>query len=182
MLELIIPDSPELFDERTNRFLPPRKGGTIRLEHSLVSISKWESKYHKPYLSAAPKTLEEIKYYVKCMTITQNVPDGLYENLTDQNMCQIYEYIDDSMTASTVKEHSKSHSNPEQVTSELIYYWMIAFNIPPQYEKWHLNRLMMLIKICGAKNEKPTKKSRNQTMSEYRALNAARRKASHSKG
>ena len=158
------------------------KDETIVLEHSLVSISKWESKWHKPFLSDKPKTAEESLDYIKCMTITQNVDPSLYKFLSKENYEQINKYIEDPMTASWVNDVNGKKSSREVITSELIYYWMIALNIPVEFQKWHLNRLLMLIKICNAKNQPPKKMSKGELMRRNRSLNAARRKASGSRG
>lgn len=167
---------------------------TLRLEHSLVSLSKWESKHKKPYLKEnEEKTQEEILDYIKCMTITQNVPDEVYALLTKQDMEKINSYIVDPMTATWFNENSannssvpQAHRRKEQITSELIYYWMISYRIPMQCEKWHLNRLLTLIRIFSIKdaeaNGKSNKMSKRDIVSQNRALNAARRQALGSKG
>lgn len=167
---------------------------TLRLEHSLVSLSKWESKHKKPYLKEnEEKTQEEILDYIKCMTITQNVPDEVYALLTKQDMEKINSYIVDPMTATWFNENSANNSSvpqarrrKEQITSELIYYWMISYRIPMQCEKWHLNRLLTLIRIFSIKdaeaNGKSNKMSKRDIVSQNRALNAARRKALGTKG
>lgn len=145
----------ELFDESTSRiFTVPAQ--TLVLEHSLVSISKWESKWHKMYLETPKKTTEELIDYIRCMTINKNVPDYVYYALSQENVTEIIKYMEDPMTASTVNFYGKT-GNHEAVSSELIYYWMITFGIPVEFEKWHINRLMMLIKICSKKNSKPSK-------------------------
>lgn len=181
MLKITI-KAGELFDGAKNVFVVNGKDETIVLEHSLVSISKWESKWHKPFLSDKPKTAEESLDYIKCMTITQNVDPTLYKFLSKENYEQINKYIEDSMTASWVNDINGKKGSREVITSELIYYWMIALNIPVEFQKWHLNRLLMLIKICNAKNQPPKKMSKGELMRRNRSLNAARRKASGSKG
>ena len=178
MLQITIPDR-EYWDAKNERFVN-KKGQTISLEHSLVSISKWEAKYHKPFLSSE-KNNEEILYYIKCMTITQNVNDSVYDMMTRENLREINDYIADSMTATTITDHSGRKSR-EIITSELIYYWMVALNIPFKCEKWHLNRLMMLIRVCNIKNQPDKKMSKAQTMKSNAALNAARRQKMHSRG
>ena len=179
MLQITIPDR-EYWDAKNERFVN-KKGQTISLEHSLVSLSKWEAKYHKPFFSDKEKTGEEILYYIQCMTITQNVDPSVYELLTRDNFKAIHEYISNPMTATTINEHG-GRKNREVVTSELIYYWMITLNIPFKCEKWHLNRLMMLIRVCNVKNQPNKKMSKAQTMKSNAALNAARRQQLHSKG
>lgn len=180
MLRITVPDT-EFWDESRQEFLEV-KGQTLQLEHSLVSISKWESKWCKPFLSKENKTLEEILDYVKCMTITQNVDPNVYLALTNENIKEINEYIDAPMTATTFYEEKKTAKSREILTSELIYYWMISLQIPVEFQKWHLNRLLTLIKVCNIKNAPPKKMSQREIMSRNTALNAARRKAMNSKG
>lgn len=179
-LEIVIPISPEGWDERKQEFVES-KTKTIRLIHSLVSISKWESKWHKPFLSSDLQPIE-ILDYIKCMTITPNVDDSVYEYLTQENIDQIRDYINDPMTATTFSGNGGGKRNREIVTSELIYYWMIALNIPQEYEKWHLNRLLTLVRVCNVKNTPPKKRSKKDTMSYYAELNRARRQQLNSKG
>lgn len=145
----------ELFNQATGTFFYT-KPQTLVLEHSLVSISKWESKWHKMYLETPKKSNEELIDYVRCMTINKNVPDYVYYALTQDDVTEIVKYMEDPMTASSVTFYGKSGAH-EPVSSELIYYWMIAFGIPVEFEKWHINRLLMLIKICSKKNSKLTK-------------------------
>jgi len=181
MLELTIP-ATELWDEVNQEFITTKEQ-TLRLEHSLVSLSKWESKWCKPFLSKADKTNEEIVDYVKCMTLTQNVPDVVYLCLTNNDILKINKYIDAPMTATWFNEDNKSKKmGREQVTSELIYYWMIALNIPFECQKWHLNRLLTLVKVCNIKNQSPKKMGKRDIMSRNAALNAARRKQFNTKG
>lgn len=180
MLQLIIPEK-ELWDEQKQEFIKV-KGQTLQLEHSLVSLSKWESKWHKAFLTKKEKTYEETLDYIKCMTLTQNVDPLIYNSLTQENIDQINKYIADPMTASYVREDESDKGSNEIVTSELIYYWMIALTIPVKFEKWHLNRLLMLIKICNVKNQPPNKRSKREIMSRNKAINEARRKALNSKG
>ena len=172
MLRLTIPEQ-EAFNDDTQEF-SFTKEVTLQLEHSLVSISKWEAKWHIPFLRREPMTREQTIDYIRCMTITQNVPKEAYEFLTNENIKTVMAYIDDSMTATTVRHRKKSTSR-DVITSELIYYWMVTLNIPSQYEKWHLNRLLTLIDVCNAKNGKPEKMSRRETADEYRSINARRR-------
>lgn len=180
MLKITIP-AVELWDEEKEEFINIQ-ARTLQLEHSLVAISKWESKWCKPFLSKEEKTYEETIDYIRCMTITQNVPPETYYGLTDENVKQVQEYIAAPMTATWISEEPKGKTSSEQTTSELIYYWMIALNIPDRYEKWHLNRLLMLIRICNIKNQPPKKRGRQQTARDYAALNKARRARLNSKG
>lgn len=181
MLQITVPISPEGWDAEKEEFIAPQTK-VLQLEHSLVSLSKWESKWHKPFLAKNNKTLEETIDYIKCMTITQNVNPNVYEHLTKQNMDMIGKYIDDSMTATFFTEEKMRRTNSEIITSELIYYWMIALNIPFECQKWHLNRLLTLIKVCNIKNQPPRKMSTRDRLSRNAALNEARRKKFNSKG
>lgn len=180
MLQIVIPAN-ELWDESKQEFVN-LKEQTLQLEHSLVSLSKWESKWNKAFLSKKPKTDEEVLDYVRCMTLTQNVNPDVYSRLTEENFTQINEYIDSPMTATCFSEDRNGKTNRDVVTSELIYYWMIALNIPFECQKWHLNRLLTLIRVCNIKNQPPKKMSRKDSMSRYAALNAARKSKLNTKG
>ena len=186
MLQITIPASKgvEFWDEVNECFVktPDRKEQTLLLEHSLVSISKWESKWCKPFISKAEKSDEETLDYIKCMTINQNVKPEVYERLTRENMERIHDYINAPMTATTISEVNSSKHNSEIVTAELIYYWMISLQIPVEFEKWHLNRLITLIKVFNVKNSPPKKRSKREIMSRNAALNAARKKQLNTKG
>ena len=121
--------------------------------------------------------------YIKCMTITPNISDEIFNRLTNENIDKILKYINDPMTATTITERDGGrHRSSEIVTSELIYYWMVAMQIPFECQKWHINRLMMLIRICGIKNQPDKKMSKRSTMQQNAALNAARRQKLHSRG
>lgn len=181
MLQIAIPISPEGWDEERQEFVEPQVK-ILQLEHSLVSISKWESKWHKAFLSKNNKTEEELYDYIKCMTLTQNIDPSIYEHLTINNIEQIKRYIDDPMTATVITKQSNSKNSREVVTSELIYYWMIALNIPSEYQKWHLNRLLKLIEVCNVKNTPPKKMSKSAIMRNNAALNASRRKQLGTRG
>lgn len=174
MLVITIP-ATEMFDERTQEFFT-LKEQTLQLEHSLVSLSKWESKWCKPFLTKNEKTLEETLDYIKCMTITQNVDPATYQRLTNANIKQINDYIDAPMTATTFNGDNTKGRGKETITSELIYYWMISLNIPMECQKWHLNRLLTLVRVCNVKNTPPKKMSRREVTNRYAALNAARKK------
>ena len=179
MLHLTI-DSREEWNETSQEFVYA-KGQTLQLEHSLVSISKWEAKWCKPFLSKDQKTYEETVDYIRCMTLTQNVDPKTYSLLTKDHIQKINDYIESPMTATYVREipGPKSH---ETITSELIYYWMISYNIPFECQKWHLNRLLTLIRVCSIKNAPTKKQSPRDIMSRNAALNAARRQQMNSKG
>jgi hypothetical protein len=181
MLEITIP-AVEAYDEVNNEFITVINEQTLRLEHSLVSLAKWESKWRKPFLSQKQRTLEETIDYVKCMTITQNVDPMVYQCLNNSHIKQINDYIENPMTATTFVKEQGGKSNGERVTAELIYYWMISLNIPVEFQKWHLNRLLTLIKVCSIKNQPPKKMSRNEILSRNAALNAQRRQQLNTKG
>jgi len=180
MLQIDVP-AGEFFNEITNQF-EYSKATTLTLEHSLVSLSKWESNHCKPFLTGDEKTNEEILDYIKCMTLTQNVDPNVYKSLSNENIDKINKYINDPHTATTVRENPNAPKSREIITSELIYYWMIALQIPFECQKWHLNRLLMLIKVCNIKNAPPQKMTQRQLISRNAALNAARRKQLNSKG
>lgn len=180
MLQITVPGI-DGWDEIKEEFVT-LKDTTLVLEHSLISISKWESKWHKPFLTKDEKTPEQVNDYVRCMTINPNVPDEVYNRLTRQNIADVLAYINDPMTATTITERGGKKFSREIVTSELIYYWMVALEIPFECQKWHINRLMMLIQICSIKNQPDKKMSRKSTMQQNAALNAARRQKAHSRG
>lgn len=172
MLQITIP-AVEVFNSKTDEFVTIKEQ-KITLEHSLVSISKWESKWKKPFISKKEKTVEEIIDYVRCMCLTQNVDSRVFNNLSEENVKEIKAYIEDPMTATTLPKDSKQ--GKEVITSELIYYCMIACNIPIEFQKWHLNRLMTLIRVCEIKNSPQKKMSRKEILARNKALNDARRK------
>lgn len=180
MLRITIP-AVEQWDEAKQEFIYTKEQ-TLSLEHSLVSLSKWESKWCKPFLTKQEKTFEETLDYIKFMTLTQNVDSEVYNYLTNGNISEINEYIEAPMTATYFSDEKTSKTSREQVTAELIYYWMIALNIPFECQKWHLNRLITLIKVCNIKNQPPKKRSKKDIMSRNAALNAARRKRLNTKG
>lgn len=180
MLQITIP-ATERWDEVRQEFVSTKEQ-KLQLEHSLISLSKWESKWCKPFLSKTDKTLEETIDYVRCMTLTTNVNPDIYYCLTNDNIRAINEYIDAPMTATFFAEERSGGANRETITSELIYYWMISHNIPFECQKWHLNRLLTLIRVCNVKNAPPKKRSAREIMSRNAALNAERRKRLNSKG
>lgn len=180
MLHITIP-AVEQWDEVKQEFVYT-KDQTLSLEHSLVSLSKWESKWCKAFLTKQEKTFEETLDYIKFMTITQNVDPKVYNYLTNENIDEVNRYIEAPMTATYFSEDKTSKISREQVTAELIYYWMISLNIPFECQKWHLNRLLTLIKVCNIKNTPPKKRSRKDIMSSNAALNAARKKQLNTRG
>lgn len=181
MLKLKIPLSDEHWDDDKEEFIDGEYC-EISLEHSLVSISKWESKWCKPFISKKGMTDEETIDYIRCMTLTQNVPPEVYYSITDENIEQVKEYIEAPMTATWFSKEIKGRSSGETVTSELIYYWMIALNIPMECQKWHLNRLLTLIKVCNLKNQPAKKMNKKSVLSRYAEINKARRQQFNSKG
>jgi hypothetical protein len=173
VLTIVVPGD-EYFDEEKQQFVT--KGDVIlELEHSLVSLSKWESKFEKPFLVPGVKSNEEDIEYIKAMTLTPNIPPGVFSRLSKENIQQINDYIGSKMTATWFNETSKGPKSGEVVTSELIYYWMVAFKIPFQAETWNLNRLLTLIRICNVKSQKPKKMSKSEILARNRELNAKRR-------
>lgn len=181
MLQIAVPLGPEYWDEEKEEFIEP-KTATLQLEHSLISLSKWEAKWCKAFLSKKELSAEEILDYIKCMTITPNVKPEVYDFLTTDNIDAIVKYINAPMTATTVRDNNRSKINNEIVTSELIYHWMIELQIPFECQKWHLNRLTTLIKVRIAKTTKAKPMSRAEIMRNNAALNAARRARLNSKG
>lgn len=181
MLTLVIP-SIEQYDEEKNEFFKT-KAQTLQLEHSLVSLSKWESKWCRPFLGKDEKTIDETVDYIRCMTISQNVTPDTYNYLTNSHLQQVRTYIEAPMTATTFsKQDGSGPINREIVTAEIVYYWMVAFNIPFECQKWHLNRLFTLINVCNLKANPPKKMSGKETMSRNRAINEARKQQMKSKG
>ena len=180
MLTITIPET-DMFDEIKGEFITTREQ-TLQLEHSLISISKWESKWCKPFLGKQEKSAEEIIDYVKCMTLNKSVSDDVYNCLSRENIAAINDYIGAPMTATTFYNNERGKKNNEQITSELIYYWMIALQIPFECQKWHINRLLTLIRVCNIKNTPPKKMSRREIISRNAALNAARRQQMNTKG
>ena len=182
MFQVEIPKQ-EYFDENTSRFVY-FEATSFQIEHSLISLSKWESKWNKPFLDGKTKTPEELIDYIRCMTLTKNVDPLVYLNIPDDILKAINSYIEAPMTAtwfSDDKVKNKRRSR-EIITAEIVYYWMIALNIPFECQKWHLNRLLTLIRVCSIKNA-PEKKMRKKDILRNNAkLNAARRRSMNSKG
>ena len=180
MLKKETPET-ELWDEYNQRFILVKKQ-TLFLEHSLISLSRWESNWEKPFLKRNDKkTLVETIDYVRCMTINNNVDPNVYRVLTADNINAINAYVNAKKTATIVYE-DKHRSTGETVTSELIYYWMVSLGIPFECQKWHLNRLLTLIRVCNVKNSPGKKMGRNALLNRYASLNKKRREAMHSNG
>lgn len=183
MLELEIIGG-EFYNELTEEFINV-KPTVIRLEHSLVSISKWESRWKTPFLKQREGgfSRDEIEDYIRCMTITQNVPEEVYKAIGPNELEKVNAYINDEKTATTFNNLNNSTPNRQVVTSELIYYWMTVHQIPWEAQKWHLSRLLTLIEICNIKNGGKSKKmSTRAIMNQNRALNAQRRAAMGTRG
>lgn len=181
MLKITVPENL-LYNDKTNKFTHT-KTTELQLEHSLVSISKWESKWKKPFLTDKyDKTEAELRDYIKCMTLTQNVDPNVYLVLSSDNIAQIKAYLNDTMTATTFYKQDKKDENSgggrkhaETITSELIYYWMTAYQIPVEFQKWHINRLLTLVKICSIKNSDQNKMSKKESGAAQSRINKARR-------
>lgn len=180
MLRITIPGT-ETWDARKQEFVYT-KDTILQLEHSLVSLSKWESKWCKAYLTNKEKTFEETIDYIKCMTLTHNVNPDVYNCLTQENIQAIIDYINAPMTATVFYDNETNGMNRETITSELVYYWMIALQIPFECQKWHLNRLLTLIRVCNIKNSPPKKMSQADIMRRNASLNAARKKQLNTRG
>lgn len=185
MLEILIP-SQEFFNEETSEFVRPKclgkDGKKLRLEHSLVSISKWESNWKKRFLTKEDKTSEEVRDYVRCMTLTQNVDPEVYLYLTAENIKEINDYIQDPMSGTTFPKEKPKTGYREETSSELIYYWMVALEIPVEFQRWHFNRLLNLIRICNIKNAPQKKSSMNDIISQQKKIEAANRAKLHLHG
>lgn len=187
MLQIAIPASPatEAWDSEKEEFLyveSPQKY-VVDLEHSLVSLSKWESKWRKPFISNKEKTDEEAIDYIRCMTLTSNVPSDAYNNITPSQMQDISAYINEPMTATWFsKNDKKGPNNNKVVTAEIIYHWMIELQIPADYDKWHLNRLITLIEVRNRELSPNQKMSTKDIMRQNAALNAARKKQFNTRG
>lgn len=182
MLRIAIP-SAEFYDEIHNKFINT-KGQVITIEHSLVSISKWESKYHKPFITMTkiPKTYGETIDYIRCMTLTQNVDPNVYYGIGAGILQQVNEYMDDSMTASWFSPDNTVRTSSEEITSELIYFWMIRYRIPFECQKWHINRLLTLIHMCHIKSTPPKKLSPTELARRNSIINEERKKRLNTTG
>lgn len=182
MLPIIVTLVPELWNEDTQEFVPA-KTQTLQLEHSLVSIRKWESKWCRSFLSSKQEmSNEETIDYIRCMTLTQNVKPEVYDHISDDNISEVERYIRSGMTATTFNDRDGKKGQSEIITAEIIYYWMISLNIPFECQKWHLNQLLTLIRVCSIKNAPSKKMGKGDVMRQNAALNAARRKQLNTKG
>lgn len=188
MLEIVIPEQHyEFYDEEKEEFLPPIdiKETKIQIEHSLISLKKWEQTWHKPFLGKAEKTYDELSDYIRCMTLNHGIDPEVYYWIPNDVINKVVEYIKDPMTATTIRESnivSVQKNTREGITAEIIYYWMIALNIPVEFQKWHLNQLLTLIKVVNIKNQKQKPKNPKDAAKERMALNKERRAKYNSKG
>ena len=182
MLKVKIPDQT-IWNEKTERFINIKET-ELQLEHSLISLAKWESKWHKPFLGKEDKTEEEILDYIRCMTLTQHVDPNIYLYIPSSILKEIFDYIEDPMTATwfSNSEEKRGVGKKEVITAEIVYYWMVTLNIPVQFEKWHLNRLLTLIRVINVKNTPAKKMSKKDLLARNSQLNAARRVKFNSKG
>lgn len=173
----------EFFNDKTNEFYQV-KGRCLKLEHSLISLRKWESKWHKPFLSTKDLTNEESLDYVRCMTLTPDVNPLLYTIIPIEEMERISQYIKDPMTATWFSEPEGKKTPPSRkiITAEVIYYWMIELGIPVEFEKWHLNQLLTLIRVINAERTPPKKMSQKDILKKYSKLNAQRKAALRTRG
>lgn len=179
MYPLTLPDF-EAYNSETNEFVSI-KGKTYKLEHSLISISKWESKWHRPFLSPTdgPRTPAETLDYVRCMCINDEIPESVLPYISRDEMDKIMKYINDPMTATTFSKRRKqraARNSSTFVTSEVLYWQMSMFSIPYKCEQWHLNRLLTLLRVCEEKGQTPQKMSERDILRQYASANAARRK------
>lgn len=179
MLTIIVPGA-ELFDESSKEF-KTSTDFVLQLEHSLVSLSKWESIYEKPFLGKEQKTNEEVLGYIKCMALTEDVPADVWVRFSQENLEAVNEYINSKMTATWFAERKQKPSQ-EVITAEVIYYWMITANIPLEFQYWHLNRLFTLLQVVSLKNEPGKKLSRAELAARNRALNEQRRQQLGTRG
>ena len=197
MLKIVIKSKEHYDEDRNVFFMFPAKDTQLTLEHSLLSISKWEEKWHKPFLNDEQLTEEQTLDYIRCMCVnpsSDSVDMMLLLNLSEENVKEINNYIANKMTATFFNDKDiKKKSDKRIVTNELIYYWMTAYQIPFSCEKWHINKLLTLIKVCNAENEAANEKAKSSTnkkvpkMSKSQiasrdALNAKRKAALHTKG
>lgn len=180
--EIYIPHQ-SIWDEKKEQFINIEET-TFQVEHSLISLARWESKWHIPFLGKEEKTSEQIQDYIRCMTLTQHVDPKVYQYISNSVLKEIFDYIEDPMTATWFSNSEKMPGvrKNEVITAEIIYWWIVSLNIPVQFEKWHLNRLLTLIRVINVKNAPAKKMSKKDILARNRQLNAARRAKNRSKG
>lgn len=181
MLQILVTTSEETFDEATSTFVPPDYVA-LNLEHSLVTVSKWESKFEKPFLGGSDKTEEETLWYIRAMIQGDFPPEDVLQKLSATNLDEINTYINAKMSATTFNEPETKKGSREIITAEIIYHWMISLQIPWEAQHWHLNRLLTLIRVCNVKNSPPKKMSKQEAAQKQRALNEARRRQMGTRG
>lgn len=178
----------EGFNETTEEFFKVKET-TLQLEHSLISLKTWEQKWHKPFIGSAEsktsKTKEQLIDYIRCMTINKNVDPLVYYVIPQTVMNEISDYIDDPMTATWFSDYNTigaAKRKGDVITAEIIYYWMIELGVPVEFEKWHLNSLLTLIRVISEMRNKNNKKVNKMSIADRNALNMKRRAQLNSKG
>lgn len=171
VLDLYVPGK-EFWNSELQEFIYT-KDITLHLKHSLISLTRWEQHYKRRFLDDGPKNEEEYRFYIQCMTLNKDVDPLIYTVLQEDDIKKVTDYLHDSMTATTLPKQNDKSNKGERLSSELIYYYMSALNIPFECEKWFLNNLIILISIASIKNNPQEKKSK-PSWSSIRALNAAR--------
>lgn len=175
MLEMTISEK-EFYQEHTSKFIqiPECK---VTLEHSLISLAKWESKWQVPFFDGKPKTPTQNLDYIRCMVVGNIKDDRIFDHLSEEEVLQIQSYMAAPMTATTFSERNKSKRKvkKETMTAEVIYARMCTHNISFECQKWHLNRLLTLIRVCDLRDSPPEKMSKKETSMWYAEQNANRR-------
>lgn len=181
MLELHISET-ELWDPVSEKFLLVKEQ-SLPLEHSLLSISKWEEKWHKPMPLINNERLsgDEFLDYVRCMTISRNPDPLVYRCITAREVEAIMAYINDPHTATWFGNEKSGGNDKRPLTTELIYHLMFAFGVSKECEKWHLNRLMTQLRVEYEESKPSKKKTPAEIAERHRMLNAKRRAEARAK-